>query len=184
MPRAVWCLRLIGLQQRDQLDLQRWQAGLCGSPDRSQVNVCVTVAERIAHAVSLAPRQIWIGSDEGRVVLEDISGGFANDFQVSNDRILCPCIGSEILSIEAGRIGFDTLDSLKHMLKIIMDARWFCVHTACASARIRSRRRPCRAPVVVTWTGIPISRSNSSSISAMSNRVVAPVVSTRRSRSL
>ncbi|HLB98363.1 MAG TPA: hypothetical protein VJK90_11895, partial [Acetobacteraceae bacterium] len=123
-----------------------------GIPDRTEIDIGITMAQRIARPISQRPRHVGMCGNKVRVVLLYVSRGFSDDLQVTDDRILRAGVRVELEPIKTRHVDADPADRIQHVADVLGRPSHLSAYTGFASARTRSRSAPRSPPEVVTWT--------------------------------
>ena len=103
--------------------MQGGQIAMYCSPQDFKVDLEISVSEHIAHVVSKPPRNLWMGLGIGGKLFCYVVAGFANDFKVSNHRILSALIICKRLLVHVLYILANSFDGFDNVRKIIRQAR-------------------------------------------------------------
>jgi hypothetical protein len=76
---------------------QRRQRRLHGLPHHIQVDVKVAVGDAVPHAPHAAPGNLGVCCDELGIAVHHLRGGFANDDEAHDDRLLGALVRQEIV---------------------------------------------------------------------------------------
>ena len=178
---ALWGVAFVQLLLNE--SLERRQVFFNHAPDQVELEIEVCMSKDVSEAANRAPLDVWMTASQ---LSRQVSAGIGQDFQTTQDCILCPGIFFEQAPGGAAVYEYVLLnqsDALIDQLQI--DA--VIPHRATASRRIRSRVR-FRAALSTMSTLRPRSISRSHLRSSSTPKYAKPrasvVISTRMSISL
>jgi len=116
-PASLW--PGIKLQHVDDLRLQRGKIDLNRSPNEDRTYEKVTIRQRVSHRIGRLEWQFRMPFAELAVQLENVVCRFANNFNVSYDRILQKLACQEHVLIDTSRVEFDLADRFENMPQVV-----------------------------------------------------------------
>jgi hypothetical protein len=114
------------------------------------------VGHSIAHQVDVGPGNVGVLRRVIGMMTFDVSGGFAQDLDIADHRVLLFLAGEKSRFVQVCRVAFDPLNGLQDMMEILRQPlRVGFAHTGTASRNTRSRQLIGSALGVNTSTGTP-----------------------------